>query len=84
MERRRDEIEMEVHREEMSLADMIRNMKERLLQKRKLNLLEMFRTLTSKHELVLSFIATLEIVRTTENIRLAQDETFGDILLTVE
>ena len=84
MERRRDELEMEVHREEMSLADMIRNMKERLLQNRKLNLLELFRTLETKQELVLSFIATLEIVRTTENVRLAQDATFGDILLTVE
>lgn len=84
MERRKDEIEMEVHREEMSLADMIRNMKERLLQNRKLNLLEMFRTLETKQELVLSFIATLEIVRTTDNVRLAQDATFGDILLTVD
>lgn len=83
MERRRDEIEMDIHREEMSLSEMIRNMKDRLLQNKKLNLLELFRTLETKQELVLAFIASLEIVRT-ESVRMVQESTFGDILLVLE
>lgn len=83
MDRRRDEIEMDIHREEMSLAEMIKSMKTRLLRNKKLNLLEWFRKLETKQELVLAFIASLEIVRT-ESVRMIQETTFGDILLIME
>ena len=83
MERRREEIEIDIHREEMSLAEMIRTIKKRLLRNRKLNLVDLFRTLETRQELVLSFIATLEIVRT-ESVQLMQDTTFGDIHLALE
>jgi chromatin segregation and condensation protein Rec8/ScpA/Scc1 (kleisin family) len=35
----------------------------------------------TKQELVLAFIAVLEIVRT-ENIKLTQSKTFGDVILS--
>ena len=83
MERRKEEIEIDIHREEMSLADMIRSMKKKLLRSRKLNLLEFFRKLETKQELVLAFIASLEIVKT-EPVALRQKGTFGDIILVLE
>jgi segregation and condensation protein A len=83
MERRKEEIQMDIHREEMTLAQMISTMKARLRKHKKLNLLELFRSLETKQELVLSFIATLEIVRI-DSVRLIQETTFGDIILTAE
>jgi len=80
MERRKEEIQLDIQREEMTLAEMITSMRARLKKAKKLNLLELFRTLKTKQELVLAFIATLEIVRT-ESVRLVQETTFGDILL---
>jgi len=83
MERRKEEIKLEIQREEMTLAEMITTMRARLKKTRKLNLLELFRTLETRQELVLAFIATLEIVRT-ESVRLIQESTFGDILLVAD
>ncbi|NNE65631.1 MAG: segregation/condensation protein A [Pyrinomonadaceae bacterium] len=83
MERRKEEIQMDIQREEMTLAEMITTLRSRLKKAKKLNLLELFRNLETKQELVLAFIATLEIVRT-ESVRLVQESTFGDILIVVE
>ena len=55
----------------------------KLLRSRKLNLLEFFRKLESRQELVLAFIASLEIVKT-EPVALRQKGTFGDIILVLE
>jgi len=75
-----DEIKMEIAREEISLADMIKTLKARILELGEVNLLEFFEGMRSKHELVTAFIAVLEIVRT-ETVRLLQKMTFGDIIL---
>ncbi len=83
MERRKDEIQMDIHREEMSLADMITKMRLRLKKDKKLNLLDLFRKLQTRQELVLAFIATLEIVRT-ESVRLIQETAFGDIIIVTD
>ena len=72
---------MEIEREEMSIAEMIKNMKRLIFQGKELNLLEFFASIKSKSELVLAFIAVLEIVRT-ESVKLLQDKTFGEIILT--
>jgi len=79
--RRKVEFQMEIEREEMSLAEMIKMMKRRIFQDRELNLLEFFASVKTKSELILAFIAVLEIVRT-ESVKLIQDKTFGEILLT--
>ena len=80
VDRHKDEIQMEIKREEMTLAEMIDNMKMRLEAEKSLNLLEIFKQMKTRHELVLAFIAVLEIVRT-ESVKLIQEKTFGDILL---
>ena len=80
MARHVDEIKMEIHREEISLADMLKTLKRRIFETGELSLLAFFEEMHSKRELVTAFIAVLEIVRT-ETVKLLQNETFGDILL---
>lgn len=80
MDRHKEQIEMEIHREEMSLAEMLRNLKAKLKIEKKISLLKLFEGMGSKRELILAFISVLEIVRT-ESVRLLQKDTFGDITL---
>lgn len=75
-----DEIKMEIHREEISLADMLKNLKRRIFDEGELSLLKFFEEMHTRRELVTAFIAVLEIVRT-ESVRLLQSKTFGDIIL---
>ncbi len=77
-----DEIKMEIEREEISLADMIKNLTRRLNEQKELSLLTVFEEMLSKRELVTAFIAVLEIVRT-EGVKLIQRKTFGDIVLRI-
>ena len=78
--RRKEEFQMQIEREEMSLAEMLKQIKDRIYNAKELNLTEIFGATHSRQELVLAFIAVLELVRT-EIIRLAQDKTFGDVIL---
>ncbi len=78
--RHRDEVKMEIQREEVSLAEMIRNLKKRIAEVSELSLLSFFEEMQSHRELVTAFIAVLEIVRT-ESVKLIQKKTFGDIIL---
>ncbi len=71
---------MEIHREEISLADMLRNLKKRIFQDTEFSLLSFFEEMHTKRELVTAFMAVLEIVRT-ESVKLLQSQTFGDIIL---
>lgn len=75
-----DEIKLEIQREEISLADMIKNLRSRIFQIGEVNLLDFFEEMHSRRELVTAFIAVLEIVRT-EAVKLLQTKTFGDIIL---
>lgn len=78
--RHQDEIKMEIQREEISLADMIKNLKRMMSEQAEVNILKFFAGMASKRELVTAFIAVLEIVRT-EGVKLLQNKTFGDIIL---
>lgn len=78
--RRADEIKMEIQREEISLADMIMELKRRIFDAGELSLLSFFEEMHTKRELVTAFIAVLEIVRT-ETVKLIQKQTFGDVIL---
>ena len=80
MSRHKEEIQLEIEREEISLAEMIKNLKKRIFRAKEINLREIFEETRSKHELVIAFIAILEIVRT-ESVKLMQNKTFGDIIL---
>ncbi|HEY8558916.1 MAG TPA: segregation/condensation protein A [Pyrinomonadaceae bacterium] len=78
--RRVEEIQMEIEREEVSLAEMLNNLKRRVFEEKELSLLKFFEEMRSRREIVTAFFAILEIVRT-ENIKLTQSATFGDIIL---
>ncbi len=78
--RHKEIVTMEIHREEISLADMIRDLKHRIFEELELNLVSFFEELHTKRELVTAFMAVLEIVRT-EAVKLMQRKTFGDIIL---
>lgn len=78
--RHKEEIQYEIEREEMSLAEMLKNLKKRIFAAKETSLSEIFAGMQTKQELVLAFIAVLEIVRT-ESIKLIQDKIFGDIIL---
>ena len=54
---------LEIAREEMSLADMLVTLKTRIFQSRQLNLREFFESLHSRRELILAFMAVLEILK---------------------
>ena len=78
--RRVNEIKMEIHREEVTLAEMIRMLKKRIFEEAEVSILKFFEEMHTKRELVTAFVAVLEIVRT-EGIKLVQPKTFGDIIL---
>ncbi len=78
--RHKEEVQMEIAREEMSLAEMLKQIKARIFQAGEINLIEIFRAMQTRQELVLAFIAVLELVRT-DDINLLQRKTFGDIIL---
>jgi segregation and condensation protein A len=78
--RRADEIKMEIQREEISLSDMIKDLKRRIFESGEVSLIKFFEEMHSKRELVTAFIAALEIVRT-EAVKLIQNQTFGDVIL---
>lgn len=80
LDRHIEEIKLEIEREEVTLTEMLRNLKDRLKASRQVNILEFFAEMRTRRELVTAFIAVLEIVRT-ETIKLTQEKTFGDITL---
>jgi len=75
-----DEVKMEIAREEISLADMLKALKKRIFELGEVSMLKFFEEMHSKRELVTAFIAVLEIVRT-EGVKLVQAVTFGDVIL---
>lgn len=76
----KEEVLMEIEREEMTLADMLSKMKQYLKTDQKVNITEFFSQTKSRRELVLAFMAVLEIVRT-ESVKLLQESIFGEIIL---
>jgi segregation and condensation protein A len=77
--RKREEVLMEIEREEVSMAQMIERLRNMIFSAGELNMREFFERAESRRELVLAFLSVLELVRTTE-IRLFQRQTFGDII----
>ncbi|HEX8888985.1 MAG TPA: segregation/condensation protein A [Pyrinomonadaceae bacterium] len=77
--RHKEEVLMEIEREEISLAEMMERLRNMVLSAGELNLVKFFGRANSRRELVLAFLSVLELVRTTE-ISLIQRETFGEII----
>ncbi len=80
LSRHKEEIQMEIEREEVSLSEMLKTLKKRIFEVKELSLLKFFEEMHTRRELVTAFFAVLEIVRV-ESIKLSQSSTFGDIIL---
>lgn len=78
--RHKEVVEMEIEREEISLADMIKRMRQIIFGGKELNLLRFFEEMPTRRELVTAFIAVLEIIRT-ESVKVYQKSTFGEIVV---
>ena len=83
LSRHKEEVQMEIEREEISLSEMLKTLKRRIFEVKELSLLKFFEEMHTRRELVTAFIAVLEIVRT-ESVNFIQAATFGDIILKME
>lgn len=77
--RHKEEVLMEIEREEVTMTEMLERLRNMVLSSGELNLRKFFERARSRRELVLAFLSVLELVRTTE-ISLIQRETFGEII----
>jgi segregation and condensation protein A len=81
LNRQRAITEIEIARDEMTMAEKITEIKLMLGETDEVSARALFERAHSKRELVLIFLAVLELVKELE-IRLAQSEMFGDIIIT--
>lgn len=77
--RHKEEILLEIEREEVSMAEMIDRLRNMVRSAGELNLMTFFERAKSRRELVVAFLSVLELVRMSE-IALVQSETFGAIM----
>ena len=77
--RHKEEILMEIEREEVSMAEMIDRLRNMVRSAGEVNLMTFFERAKSRRELVVAFLSVLELVRMSE-ISLVQSETFGAIM----
>ncbi|HEY7543934.1 MAG TPA: segregation/condensation protein A [Blastocatellia bacterium] len=80
IERRRALVEIEIAREQMTMAEKIIEIKLRFEQTDIISARELFESAESRREMVLIFLAILEMVKELV-MRFEQSEMFGDILL---
>ncbi len=80
IDRRRALVEIEIVREQMTMAEKIAEIKLRLDQSESISARELFLSAESRREMVLIFLAILEMIKELA-MRFEQSEMFGDILL---
>src|SRR5262252_3830024 len=78
LKRAEAEIEMEIARDEMTIAEKLAQIHSMLEERERINVIELFEMSRSKRELIITFLALLELVKEWK-IYLIQDEPFGDI-----
>src|SRR5215813_14432593 len=78
LKRAEDQIEMEIARDEMTIAEKLAQIHAMLEERERINVRELFEMSRSKRELIITFLALLELVKEWK-IYLIQDEPFGDI-----
>ncbi|HKA17728.1 MAG TPA: segregation/condensation protein A [Blastocatellia bacterium] len=81
MDRRRAITEIEIARDEMTMAEKIAEIKLMLNTSEKVSARSLFERAASRREMVLIFLAVLELVKELQ-IRLKQSAIFGDITIT--
>src|SRR3982750_2505779 len=77
--RHKEEVLLEIEREEVTMAEMIERLRNMVRSAGELNVLRFFEQARSRRELVVAFLSVLELVRLSE-ISLRQPETFGEIM----
>src|SRR6266446_2558564 len=80
--RHKEEVLLEIEREEISMAEMIERLRNMVMSAGELNLRVFFERAQSRRELVVAFLSVLELVRTTETW-LTKTETSGAIVTRV-
>jgi segregation and condensation protein A len=78
LKRAEAQIEMEIARDEMTIAEKLAQIHAMLEERERINVLELFEMSRSKRELIITFLALLELVKEWK-IYLTQSEPFGDI-----
>ena len=78
--RHKEEVLLEIEREEVSMAEMLDRLRNMVRSAGEVNLMEFFERAKSRRELVAAFLSVLELVRMSE-ISLVQGETFGAIMV---
>lgn len=81
LNRRRAITEIEIARDEMTMGEKISQIKMIIAEKGEVRARDMFERAKSRRELVLTFLAMLELVKEL-TIRLTQSDTFGEIIIT--
>ena len=76
--RHKEEVLMEIEREEVTVAEMIERLRNMVRSAGELNVMKFFEQAKSRRELVVAFLSVLELVRLAK-ISLTQRETFGEI-----
>ncbi len=71
--------QMEIQREEMSMSEKLKQILTLLATRQEINVREVFELAASKRELILTFLAFLELVKDSR-ILLTQSQLFGEIL----
>jgi segregation and condensation protein A len=80
LERKRAITEIEIARDEMTMAEKIGEIKMMIVERGEVTAREVFERARSRREMVLVFLALLELVKELE-IRIAQSEMFGEIVI---
>ena len=79
LDRAKEVKEMEIQREEMSMSEKLTQIRKLLAERKEINVREVFALANSKLELILTFLAFLELVKESY-LLLVQRQLFGDII----
>lgn len=74
-----ERVQMEIARDEMTMAEKIAEIRRLVSEKDRFDVVELFERAQSKRELVLTFLAILELVRLS-TIRIVQEAVYGSIV----
>ena len=72
-------VEIEIARDEVTLAQKLAEVRGLVEMREEISVWDLFKVARSKREIVITFLAILELVKLSE-IRIVQDEAFGEIM----
>lgn len=76
-----DDNETQILREEFTVTDKIKDIKNMIIKKQRIIFSELFINAKDKFDIILTFLALLELIRLRE-VNAHQDTTYGDIIIT--